>query len=334
MKEIRICWICYGEEEIDPEQEIILSKKEINQDESIESLTRRQNIIFTDNNSSSKEKKSRWIRPCQCKGSMAFVHRKCFRSFIIHTKPGMECMQCKTSYYIIIKEYYFIKIYEMVYSFSLIMIFALAVGICVLCAYAILFSYGALLMFITLGKDAIIKMFFEEIVFQSRSLSSTGVARALIAFPLIPIGLLLNKPYFYGLVINLLVFMLIFENSSFRISNLIFSISPIIFFIYTVLINSFKEYVIPNSDDFFSERVYTINSFFAQFPFPAKEGIIVLVMPFLSASVGFFLFNDTSVSFTFISGLLLLFLYDSLTTLYIYLIKRRQEKMQIEEYNS
>lgn len=267
-----------------------------------------------------------WIRPCKCRGSLEYVHRKCFIKFITFSRSGLKCNQCQTNYNIFIKEYFYIKIYEALHSFSLGFLFTVIIGISFISAYLILFIYGASLTFITLGKETIYNLIINNNTYHIANY--TGIVRMLIAFPLIPISLLFTKPFIYAFLLNIIIFILIIESTS--LFNIFFSSIPIFLFFYRMLMDIIKEYLIPNSYEYFNQRIYLINSYFAEFPFPAKEGIIVLLLPFLSAFVGYFIFGSMSIIFTILGGFLLLVAYDLSTILYIFMVKRRQDTLEVQ----
>lgn len=353
--ETRTCWICYAEEEIkvtDSKNENFIDKNCINEkkDQQNQKSTNKNFIKKDDENDnferkfckkrssidkiessnlSNYENVKKWVRPCTCKGSLEYVHEACFKLLILHSR-SMKCAHCKTKFKIVIKDYYYIKVYEALTSFCLGFLLSLSFLVVCICIYIFLFLYGAALIYTNLGRQAIEKLIYRDTL-NGQEFNFSGMARILIGFPLCPISLLFTRPYTSLIIVPIILFILIIEINYIRVHNVVIALLPFLYLFYRLTIDIIKEKIIPNSQSYFTERVYTINSFFAQFPFPAKSGLIALFIPFAGSIVGYFLFSNMHYLSTVLGAFVIFIIFDSSKILYLYMIKRRMEGLRIED---
>ncbi|ELA47408.1 hypothetical protein VCUG_01059 [Vavraia culicis subsp. floridensis] len=302
--ESRTCWICLRTDSTDDkEEDEILGR------------------------SSSDE----WIRPCHCRGSIKWVHSKCFYKYVMNqTKSKLRCIFCQTRYNIIIRDFLFIHIFEFLNSFFMNVILAFSFLFLVISLYLILFVYGLSVMLAATGLDTTKSLFYkvENDVFL---FDYIGIARALLGIPLLPLSILYSNFKTYSFLSHIIPVIIIIDIPKLSISNVLFSSLPILYFLYRVVINYIKEKVSDTSDGSRHDEDSRTEIIFNDFNIPVKDVGIALLTPYVAAIVGFSVRRKASYSGTLLGGAMVTFAVDFCNILYRYFIKKRAEGLRVIE---
>ncbi|KRH95112.1 hypothetical protein M153_3100044074 [Pseudoloma neurophilia] len=277
----------------------------------------------------------KWFSPCKCRGSLQYVHRECFKSYIIKTKfSQLKCSTCNTPYKITIKNYLFTRFYDGLTKFlkifcciSLFFIFAIF-------AYGFLLGYGLLLLILT-RKD---KTLFDIIFISGSGMNLTdlnfiSMFKSLLFLPVIPIAILQCRPFIF-ISVFAIISVWIFSNNFFDIFNFSgFIIFPVLFLIYEMFIKILSDWIIIDIDEIPQQNSFFFELILPNFTPGSEKVLSKLMMPFFSIFMTFIIFHTTDMFFVMMTAMIILFISDLLSILYVYLIQRKRLQMIVEEYS-
>ncbi|ELQ76127.1 hypothetical protein THOM_0887 [Trachipleistophora hominis] len=257
-----------------------------------------------------------WIRPCHCKGSIKWVHSRCFYKYIMNqTKSKLRCIFCQTKYNIIIRDYLFIHIFEFLNSFFMNVILAFSFLFLVVSLYLILFVYGLSVMLAATGLETTQSLFYrtedDMLLFDY-----IGIARALLGIPLLPLSILYSNFKTYSFLSHIIPVIIIIDIPRLSISNVLFSSLPILYFLYRVVINYIKEKVSDTSDGSRHDDDSRTEIIFNDFNIPVKDVGIALLTPYIAAVMGFAVRRKASYSGTLLGGAMVTFTIDFSNIMY------------------
>lgn len=149
----RMCWVCFGTEQDDEDPDVV------------------------------------WVYPCQCKGSMKWVHEECLQRWVDEKQKRtnysmrVSCSQCKTNYILSFPPVNrFVRLLEqydkLVYGSSPFVAVSVVLGSIYMCCG----SYGCISIFQIMG--------YED---GRRLIDEADPLLLVIGLPVIPIGLILAK---------------------------------------------------------------------------------------------------------------------------------------------
>lgn len=283
------------------------------------------------NSTDEKDDVGEWLRPCHCKGSIKWVHSKCFYEYVMkQMKPKLKCVFCQTRYNIIIRDFIFIHIFEFLNNFFTNVIFAFSFLFLMVSLYLVLFLYGISVMLMATGIKTTQSLFYK-IENDTLMIDYIGIARALLGIPLVPLSILYSNFKTYTFLSHIIPVIIIIDIPKLSISNVLFSSLPIVYFLYRIAVNYVKEKVTNNFESSQLEDDSRTEIIFNDFNIPIKDVGIALLMPYLAAAVGFLVFKRASYIGTVLGGAIVTCTVDFFNILYLYFLRKRAEGLRVLE---
>lgn len=269
-----------------------------------------------------------FIRPCKCKGSTKYVHRRCFLDFLESKGTGtIKCSFCKMKYKIRSKYNHIIACYDFLKKANFYASNVIFMASLMILVYLIIFAYGITLFYIFLGGDA-----FKDYVYNYSNncfeVQITNSVRIAIGIPFIPICLLLSNHGQFSYSFHIIPCAIMLDQLSIR--QIFYSILPILFIVYNKIIRFAKRRLgyhhRNNGGIMVNEHQFEI-----------KIITNSLLFPFMGVLLGNLLFHQTKMTQcdkSLYGNVIFILSKDILAIYYLILIKRRARNLLLDEYDS
>lgn len=271
---------------------------------------------------------SEFVRPCLCKGSTKYVHKKCFLKYLENKSlKNLKCSFCKKKYMLKAEEIPFIPSYELLRRLNALFSNFVFIVVILTLVYSILFIYGFSVLLAFVGKKYLLaylresnmlNLYFAEIPF--------NFIRLGYICPVLPVILLMTRQRKFSLVFNLVPSILLVDTFSFKWLLLYFL--PVIAFFYNRAIMNYQYRL---GMVYHETGSVIINNHFVEL----KILVNTLTGPFWGVLIGRVLFFFSSMENhkkSIIGYMIAVFFKDLLCIRYLQALQNRNKNVEIGEY--